>query len=491
MANAFINKEKTKLYTSESSNKEIIELLWGDQVFIENNTPVNNRYKARVRGLTGYVNAGDIGPDALLELYFIDVGQGDGVLIVTPDRKHILIDGGYKREAQPHGKSAADFVDWKFYKDYGSDTIHLDAMICSHCDADHYGGLWDLLNPTQKSDLETTHLVIDRFYHAGVSRWKDLQGKKSLGKEEGGYMHDLLTDRASIGHGLDPASELQLQGEWADFLRCVFDAGMPVSRLSYNPANGFGYLPGFEANSGMPVKILGPVETTVNGQPKLKDFGDSSHNTNGNSVLLRIDYGRNRILLTGDLNKKSQQYILGKFTGNRQDLAADVVKSCHHGSDDCSYEFLECVQAAATVISSGDDESHSHPRPNIVAAAGSTGYRKIYNDELITPLIFSTEISRSVKMGDPDEVDYKKYTTPQGDFDITLTDEAKTRITYTRTASGSLTKSRKVKPMGRLKVIDGIVYGLVNVRTDGNKVLCATLNEGKYKWEIKTFESRF
>jgi hypothetical protein len=40
-------------------------------------------------------------------------------------------------------------------------------------------------------------------------------------------------------------------------------------------------------------------------------------------------------------------------------------------------------------------------------------------------------------------------------------------------------------------VVDGIVYGLVNVRTDGDTILCATLNEGKHKWDIKKFSSRF
>jgi len=49
----------------------------------------------------------------------------------------------------------------------------------------------------------------------------------------------------------------------------------------------------------------------------------------------------------------------------------------------------------------------------------------------------------------------------------------------------------KTKVMKKLKVVDSIVYGLVNIRTDGNKILCATLNEGKNKWEINTFRSRF
>ena len=64
-------------------------------------------------------------------------------------------------------------------------------------------------------------------------------------------------------------------------------------------------------------------------------------------------------------------------------------------------------------------------------------------------------------------------------------------VTYKRTKSGALRASTKVKSMDRLKVVDGIVYGLVNVRTDGKKILCATLNEGKSKWEIKSFNSRF
>ena len=39
--------------------------------------------------------------------------------------------------------------------------------------------------------------------------------------------------------------------------------------------------------------------------------------------------------------------------------------------------------------------------------------------------------------------------------------------------------------------VTGVLYGLVNVRTDGDKILCATLNEADRTWDIKTFRSRF
>ena len=203
MANTikYLNVEKAKLYKDSNSNTELMELLWGDRVELVSNTKVNGRYKVNARWANNaYIDADVLGDTSLLELYFIDVGQGDGVLIVTPDRKHILIDGGYKRSKQPHGKSAADFVDWKFKKEYKQNTIELDAMICSHCDADHYGGLWDLINPDEreKKELDTTKTNVKNFYHAGISWWKNAEKSRFLGTEKDGAMYDLLTGKTSI-----------------------------------------------------------------------------------------------------------------------------------------------------------------------------------------------------------------------------------------------------------------------------------------------------
>jgi hypothetical protein len=41
------------------------------------------------------------------------------------------------------------------------------------------------------------------------------------------------------------------------------------------------------------------------------------------------------------------------------------------------------------------------------------------------------------------------------------------------------------------KVVKNLIYGLVNVRTDGKRILCATLDEQSSNWKIKEFESRF
>lgn len=72
----------------------------------------------------------------VLKIYFIDVGQGDSCLIITPNNKRILIDGGEgNSEKYDMGKNVLFpyLLDRKINK--------IDYLIISHFDNDHVGGL--------------------------------------------------------------------------------------------------------------------------------------------------------------------------------------------------------------------------------------------------------------------------------------------------------------------------------------------------------------
>ena len=482
----YIKSDTAPLYESLTGSKKRMELLWGDSVRVLSNSGARRKVKAR--GIEGYVKPDDLGGESLLEVYFIDVGQGDGVLIRTPDNRHIMIDGGYNRAKQPTGKNAADFVDWKFYRDYGKRKIKLDAMVASHCDADHYGGLWDLLNPDETEELDASEVEVDQFYHAGVSWWKKPGGGRYLGPETNGFLTQLLHNRASVGAALQSSGPgLKLQGEWAQFMRVVYDHGCPITRLTH----ATDYLPGFEPADGrVSIRILGPVEYIDGGNPVFRSLRSKSQNTNGHSILLRLDFGRSRILLTGDLNKKSQQLLLDEYEGERHEFMCDVAKGCHHGSDDISFEFLQAMGAAATVISSGDNEGHAHPRPNIVSASAITGHVQIQNDELLTPLIYSTEISRSINVGKPTKLTLDNWVDENGD-ELEINDLSAVKVAYNVVKAGDLRPTKRSRTLSSRLIVDGIVYGLVNVRTNGDRILCAVLNEKKNEWEYQTFTSRF
>jgi hypothetical protein len=365
-------------------------------------------------------------------------------------------------------------------------------MIASHNDLDHYGGLDDLLDPTQQ-ELDAASITIERFFHAGVSWWRPAGGgDRTLGRVQpkGGdkYLVDLLSDRVSAEAATDGSTVPQLQGEWRNFIKKIVGAknrsgdATPMARLSQIAA----HLPGFETASGGPeIHVLGPVESSVSGVPALRDLGDDSQNTNGHSILLRLDYGRTRVLLTGDLNKAAQQDLLVAYEGRRLEFQCDVAKSCHHGSDDVSFAFLQAMNPSATIISSGDAEGHDHPRPRIVAASGLTGYMTVKDDEIVTPLVYSTELARSTLLGDLRSIDLAGGTT------LDTAALAGATLNYVSRKPGAISASKGSRRFEHTYVVAGLIYGLVNVRTDGNTILCATMNEGDASWSIRTFKSRF
>ena len=74
-------------------------------------------------------------PSEFLHVYFLDVGQGDSIFIDSPTHKHILLDGG------PNSKVLSEIGR---ILPFGERDI--DVVIESHPDADHIGGLVDVLH---------------------------------------------------------------------------------------------------------------------------------------------------------------------------------------------------------------------------------------------------------------------------------------------------------------------------------------------------------
>lgn len=88
-----------------------------------------------------------------LDLLVFDVGQGDGMLITTPNGKHFMIDTG---RWQP-GYNSAKYVIIPYLKAEG--IKKLDAVFLSHPHADHIGGLPELIKS----------IPIDTIYNSGAN----------------------------------------------------------------------------------------------------------------------------------------------------------------------------------------------------------------------------------------------------------------------------------------------------------------------------------
>ena len=75
-------------------------------------------------------------PDGLLHLYALDVGQGDALLVVTPNGRRMLVDGGPSPSAVLSGLGRR-FPPW---------DRRLDVVVLTHPDADHVAGLPSVLD---------------------------------------------------------------------------------------------------------------------------------------------------------------------------------------------------------------------------------------------------------------------------------------------------------------------------------------------------------
>ena len=99
-----------------------------------------------------------LGLAAALEIHFVDVGQGDGVLIALPDGRHVVVDAGNADGAMLH-----------YLRATGVTAIAL--AIASHPHADHIGGMRDVIDAfpppfVLDNGLAHTTLTYERYLDA-------------------------------------------------------------------------------------------------------------------------------------------------------------------------------------------------------------------------------------------------------------------------------------------------------------------------------------
>jgi hypothetical protein len=197
----------------------IKELLFGDYLkpVIKNNDFVRITEKGKTyinvlgRDVFGYILEKDIRPNRILEVNFIDVGQGDGCHVVSPDDEHFIIDSGAS-------DNMFRFIKWRFNLKNSKNTPPPFTAVITHSDSDHYKGFNKLFE--KQKDFKQ-QLVFNDVYHNGLV---ETSGSKldSLGSLTAGK--DFIT-------GL-----INTDAQYNSFVKGIVKPGMYIKTLNKTKA---------------------------------------------------------------------------------------------------------------------------------------------------------------------------------------------------------------------------------------------------------------
>lgn len=86
-------------------------------------------------------------------------------------------------------------------------------------------------------------------------------------------------------------------------------------------------------------------------------------NDNNRSCVVQISHPAGKILLTGDIEKTAEEWLIEQYGGN---LASDLITAPHHGSkSSSSYRFVDLVHPQTVVFSAGYRNRYGFPHATI------------------------------------------------------------------------------------------------------------------------------
>lgn len=257
-------------------------------------------------------------PKAETKVTFLDVGQGDCILVQTGSGECYLFDCGSTSRT-----GVGEYVLVPFLKYNGIQT--LDAVFISHPDADHANGISELLVLGRESGVEIRQLILP-----------DIAEK--LRKNQ-------LRELIEAAHMADQKNTIDIRyisagDEW--------ECGS-VRFTCLNPAEGCSFRNENAYSECFYVEFLE------------KKAGESKESE---AVTM---------LLTGDVEGEGEEALMHQLA-LRGIGSVDILKVAHHGSRGAtSEEFLELVRPVLSVISCGRNNRYGHPHAELLERLDDCG----------------------------------------------------------------------------------------------------------------------
>lgn len=292
-------------------------ILFGDSEKTNSSTDNTGSDPKKPSGTPTSAELTDINMENYIKIHFIDVGQGDSILVELGTDTIMLIDAGcstygYKSIPKAVKEPYMAYID-KVITDHGGD---IDYLIASHRDSDHINMLPGVLEKYQVNTIYINDCYQDTLTQEEIDKEKiskTLIQVETLAESEPDC--DL--------HEFDTPDDTVIEVDGEDYKFTVYSAG----------------------NDG---------------------FDGARTKANSMSIYCLLEYGGRKVLFTGDAEVETEKWLIEK-TGNDPNFDIDVVKVPHHGSTSSSCEeFLDYIHAEYGIIMSGKDNSYGLPKQVVV-----------------------------------------------------------------------------------------------------------------------------
>ena len=281
-----------------------------------------------------------------LFVHFVDIGQGDGIIVQFPNGQNMLIDAGPKSKVT----QLTDYID-----SLGITTF--DYLIATHQDEDHIGGM-----PTVFDKYQVNY-VFRPFVYSSYSSG-DLSSEDLPENFNDGNRAKTYTCTTKIYYEFLQSIVDERCG-WSFFNKdSDFTMDFTVENVDYSLSFDF----------------LTPTSDIKN---------VSYTDANDYSPIIILYYADYRIMFTGDAEKTTEKEFLDYYTDDISKFDVDLLKVGHHGSKTSSSQALiDIVRPEDSVISCGKGNKYKHPLTETLQRLADIG-SNIYRTDVQGTIILS------------------------------------------------------------------------------------------------------
>jgi len=282
-----------------------------------------------------------------MRIFHFDVNTGDATLIVSPNGEGVLIDAGDR------GTSAEHVIRFLDRAREDGVLISLEYTIATHYDADHIGGMDQVLAAgwyPEQAALDRGDTLLPAFDREYVE-------DRCSGVEDVQAAQDLVPWGTAPEESCPRRASCQI----VEYFLAAEDGG---KRETINPGDAF------RLDHGIEFLTLVANAEDLDGDTVDVHFSRRRDDCAANdlSVGVLVKFGDFRYLVAGDLTGDSDQEVADVEELIKDDAAdVDVYHVNHHGSEtSSSLDFMEAIRPTVAVVSNGG--AHGHPRRTVIEA---------------------------------------------------------------------------------------------------------------------------